>query len=66
MLNSINIRLDEGKAIVSLLTVTINIINVMQSSMNYKLVTVYKEPAVALFKHYTKLYVRTLEDHVTY
>ena len=34
--------------------------------MSDKLVTVYKEPAVASFKHYTKLYVGTLEDHETY
>lgn len=34
--------------------------------MNDKLVTVYKEPAVASFKHYAKLYVRTLEDHEIY
>ena len=34
--------------------------------MNDKLVTVYKEPAVASLEHCTKLYVRTLEDHETY
>jgi hypothetical protein len=34
--------------------------------VNDKLVTVYKEPAVASFKHYAKFCVRTLEDHETY